>query len=183
MRGPLDVDAVIAATPPDATVKGMYFNDIYGVLQAHQQPVPTKRYQAFGDYPQREYCAFAVDAAERCFAEYPVREGLRRLGQLAFPTLRSSLVGKVIFGVLGNDVAAVMRIANKAYSVSLSHAKAEVVETESNHIVVRFDALHTFFDSYHVGAFEGALVACEAKGQVTIAKESDVSGYLRIDWE
>src|SRR5689334_16994743 len=95
-----ELEAWIGETPPEATVKGMYVETLLTMLRRRGAPSPTdKRYFAFKDYPLRELMRLMVDAIGVLYPELSPREGMIALGRLAFPTLTSTTIGKVIFSV------------------------------------------------------------------------------------
>ena len=51
---------------------------------------------SFVDYPQRDYCVGGVAAARALNPEVGSREALRQLGQLEFPTVAGSTLGRVM---------------------------------------------------------------------------------------
>lgn len=182
MNGSLKVDEVRQRCPADATTRGMFLADIVAALKAKNLPVPATKYQAFGTYPQREFITVAAEAARALHPSIPEREGLRRLGQLAYPTFAGTMIGKVMFGVLGKDVGAVMRLSPRGYEASVSHGRAHLVEQGPRFVRVRLIDVYTFLDSYQVGVFEGALIACEAKGTVRVRLESPTTGEFLVEW-
>jgi uncharacterized protein (TIGR02265 family) len=180
--GPLDVAAALERCPPEATTRGMFLADIVEALQKKGLPVPATTYHAFGTYPQRDFITVAAAAAKALYPELGEREGLRRLGRLAYPIFADTMIGKVMFGVLGNDVGAVMRVSPGAYEAVLSHGRAELMDSGPRHARVRLSNVATFLDSYQVGVFEGTLLACKVPGTVKVRLESPVTGEFLVEW-
>ena len=75
------------------------------------------------------------------------------------------MIGKVMFGVLGNDIGAVLRVSPGAYEAVLSHGRAELVDSGPRHARVRLSNVATFLDSYHVGVLRGRCwrAKCQAR--------------------
>jgi uncharacterized protein (TIGR02265 family) len=164
---PLDVEAIIAATPEDAGLRGMYYQSYLDELKKRGLPVdPKHRYAAWRLYPMRPWQRFMVETAGRLYPELPLRGALRQLGLIAYSTFASSMVGRVIFGVLGKDVERIMRVASKGYEQSLSRCEVDVVDVTRSHARVHLRGVHSFLESYQLGVFEGALVMCERRGDV-----------------
>lgn len=119
MRAPLDTAALIAEVPAHCTTKGMFFEQI--ARPARSCGVDCQaRYVAFRDYPLRDYMRLIADYGAARHPGMPVREALRRVGWEAFPTLMSSVAGRVIFAFAGRDVRSALRLAPDAYKHSLS---------------------------------------------------------------
>ncbi len=183
MNAPLDVGAYLAACPADAKIKGMFVNDLLAhVAQAGGAPITNKRYVIFKDYPMREYIELAPQAAERAYPTLSMREGLRRIGRSAYPTLADTMIGKVIFGVLGKDLEAVMRLSTRGYAVSQSPGAAEVLEVVPGRARVRLTNLSAFVDSFQLGVFEGAILACGRTGEVRARVESIATAEILATW-
>jgi uncharacterized protein (TIGR02265 family) len=161
----------------------MFMNDLLAhVAQAGGAPITDKRYVIFKDYPMREYIELAPQAAARAFPSLPMREALRRIGRSAYPTLADTMIGRVIFGVLGKDLEAVMRVAARGYAVSQSHGVAEVLEVGPGRARVQLTNLYTFVDSFQVGVFEGAILACGRTGEVRARVESIATAEILATW-
>jgi uncharacterized protein (TIGR02265 family) len=180
---PLNVDASLRAVPDGATVKGMFLQRLLddaaakGVAPAGRGP-----YRAFKDYPLRELLEIEVELAPRLFPAVALREGLRRLGWTAYPTLVSSLIGRIIFGVLGDDLPAIFRTAMKGYKVSISVGSASVIEVGSNHAVIRLQEMYNFADSYQVGVFEGVFRHYDRSGKVKCHRTGEFDLDILAMW-
>jgi uncharacterized protein (TIGR02265 family) len=179
---PVDVDAHLQHCLPEATTRGMFLADIVEALKQRNLPLPAKRYQAFGSYPQREFITVAADAARHLYPGLAQKEALRRLGQLAYPTFADTMIGKVMYGVLGKDVAAIMKVAPRGYEAVLSHGRAELVQSGPKMARVRLTDVATFLDSYQVGVFEGAFKSCNVAGTVKVKLDSPVTGEFLLEW-
>lgn len=140
------------------TAKGFYFRALLRELasQGHHLS-PASNYRDFTDYPMDEARALLLECAQRMYPHEPRNEGLRRLGWIIFPTFLSTMVGRVIFGALGNDVHAVLRSASRGFEVSISEGRYEVIELADRGAHVRVRDFRLFPDSFLVGVFEGAL--------------------------
>ena len=183
MQAPLDVAAYMAHCPEHAVARGMFFGDIVDALKRRGlRPSTSKRYVAFSNYPQREFIEFAARSVELLHPDLPLREGLRRVGHLAYPTFRDTMIGRVMFGVLGDDIEAVMKIVPKGYDAALNVVQAKTLAVGRGYALFRFENLHTLFDSYQVGVMEGAILACGREGEVRLKCESLSTGQALVTW-
>jgi uncharacterized protein (TIGR02265 family) len=180
--GSEDVAEVAARCPPEAMTRGMFLVDIVDALRRKKLPLPERAYQTFGNYPQREFITVAAAAAVQLFPDVSQREALRLVGQSAYPVFAQTLIGKVMFGVLGNDIGAVMRVAPRGYASILSHGHADLLEAGPRFVRVRLVNVHTFLSSYQVGVFEGALLACDVKGTVKVRYDNATNGEFLVEW-
>ena len=184
-QAPLDAEAQIAQTPEIGALKGLFYQDILDTCAAMEARVsPARpRYLPFIDYPLREYMDLLVQAAGALHPREPLRNGLRRIGRLAYPTLAGTLIGRAIFGIAGRNFGTVLSLASRAYSVSLKPGDVELVERSEGRGVVHLRNLWNFPDSYQVGVFEGALIAVGVRGKVLVRVLSRCDADFEVTWD
>ena len=175
----------ISETPSEATVTGMYVETLLSMLKRRGAALPTdKRYFSFKDYPLRELMGLMVNAVEVLYPDISPREGMIALGRLAFPTLTSTTIGKVIFSVAGNSWVRALNLVTKAYEVSIRPGTASVTELTETSARVELREIWNFGDSYQVGVFEGAMKHFGVRGSVQavrVDRRCDVD--LIMHWE
>ncbi len=180
-----ELESWISETPSDASVKGMYVESLLSMLAGRGRARPTdKRYLSFKDYPLRELMRLMVDATEVLYPEASPREGMIALGRLAFPTLVSTTVGKVIFSIAGNNWVRALNLVTKAYEVSIKPGTASVKDLTETSARIELREIWNFGDSYQVGVFEGAMEHFGVRGSVrplTVGRRCDVD--LIVQWE
>jgi uncharacterized protein (TIGR02265 family) len=186
---PLHLGAYLARVPAEATCKGMFFDDIIKAVtkaspQAGAELVPhvARRYVPFRDYPLREHMELTARAVQLLYPALPQREGLRRLGWLAFPAFTESLVGRIIFGILGNDLDKVFELGPRSFSVSLSHGRATAYRIGEAHWQYVFTEVYGFLDAYYVGVLEGPIKKLGKVPQVRLSPASLSEGVMDIRW-
>ena len=180
---PIDVDARLDAVPVEASIKGMYFASLLDEAKRRRTPLDVRwRILPFRDYPLRGFHELMLQAARAWWPGEPTREQIRRIGQIAFPTIERSLVGKVMFGALSGDVRAMLRLAPKGWSLSLSEARVECVELHERHGVLRFAGIYSWLDCYEPGVLEGGLMAVGRSGVVAVKSRSLSEADLYIAW-
>jgi uncharacterized protein (TIGR02265 family) len=180
---PLDVGARLKLIPPHATVKGMVLDGVLKETARLGQALPTRGpYVGYKDYPLPEFLALQVEAAARVFPALPPREGLRRLGQGAYPALFQSMIGRVLFGVLGKNPETLVKVAPKGYAVTGNTGQVDVIEATPQGALLRFQEFYGFLDSYHVGVLEGAITACNRSGRVLFKPLGEVDGEMLCEW-
>jgi uncharacterized protein (TIGR02265 family) len=123
-----------------------------------------------------------VAAAGILYPREPMRNGLRRLGRLAYPTLAQTLIGRALFGVAGGDFGVILSLASRAYSISVKPGEVTLAEREGRHAVVRLRDLWNIPDSYQVGVFEGALIATGLRGEVKVRVLSPCDVDFEVTW-
>ena len=184
-HAPLDADTQIAHAPESGVLKGIFYQDIINTCAAMQAPLTParQRYLPFIDYPLREFLTLLVDAAGALYPREPLRNGLRRLGRLAYPTLAGTLIGRAIFGIAGHNFGTILSLASRAYSVSVKPGDVELVERSKGRGIVHLRNLWPFPDAYQVGVFEGALIAVGVRGKVLVRTLSECDVDFEVTWE
>jgi uncharacterized protein (TIGR02265 family) len=159
----------MARLPARATAKGFYFRAFLRELAHFGHHLEGfGPYRDFSDYPLREGMLLLRECAQRMYASEPPREGLRRLGWVVFPTLLSTVVGRVVFGALGNDMQAMSRNAHRGFEVSLSVGRCEAVRVAERESELHVTDFHLFPDSFLVGVLEGSAAHYGHEAQVRV---------------
>jgi uncharacterized protein (TIGR02265 family) len=184
-KAPMDVDAYLAHCPEDATVKGVILNGILKKMEKRGVKAPPSfgPFHAFKTYPLREHMKLTVEAAKLTFPRETLREALRQLGQTTYPEVLDTLIGKVVFGALGKDPGAILKLSSKAYQIIGSRAQAKVVESGRTHIHTHVTNAYGFLDSFHYGTSEGVLLACGRPGTVHIKRHQLSEAEFFVEWQ
>ena len=177
---PLDLDARLERIPKHATVRGLFFNDLFAQFSAARAHAERERYLAFKSYPFTEWCRVLTKAAEACFPQETPREGVRRIGRRALPALAESQAGKVLFALAGQDVLSVIRISSKAFALAQSHGSCEVRSVEPGVALLHIREAWDYPDAYYVGVYEGVFDAFGQHGEVDVCVRSLCDVDLRL---
>jgi len=180
-RAPLDVAALIAEVPAQNTAKGMFFEQLARAARQHGIGCDA-RYVAFRDYPLRDFMRLIAEYGRVRFPGLPAREALRRVGWEAFPTLMSSVAGRVLFAFAGREVRSALRLAPDAYKHSLSHCSVRSRLNTAGQAVLEYRDVWNFPDCYQVGAIEGGCRAFGADAAVRLCVRSSASVDMLIRW-
>lgn len=187
----LDVEAYLERVPDDACCKGMFFGDLVDAAKSVSaqataevtRELGQRRYIPFKDYPLREHMTLSSRLVPRLFPQYPTREGMRRLGWLVYPLFKQSLIGRVVFGVLGHDLDQVMRVGPRSFELSLTRGRAVGEKIGERHYRYSFREIYGYLDSYYVGVMEGVFRDHGVRAEVKIALSSLSDGVMDIRWE
>jgi len=177
----LDVEAIRAATPRNASVKGMYFETLARSARSLNVSCGA-HYVAFRDYPMAEYTDLLVRYSRARYPKLPLREALRRSGWEAFPAMMSSIAGRVIFAVAGRDIGAALKLVPKAYEHSIKPGKVTARFVSSNQAVMEFRDIWNFTDSYQIGALEGGCFEYEKGTTIEIDVHSQCNIDMLVRW-
>ncbi len=179
--------AAIAATPDDACIKGTFIQGLIDCLPAEERPaafVGAERLLArrvpFKDYPVRDFIEVAVRVAQAGHPGLPLAAALRAVGRVNYRTFLNTLTGRVVFGVLGGDIRKLIGATGKAYSVTQTHGRAEVIESADAHCVLRYSGIYQFLGSMEVGVVEEAVTSCGFEPDVRVRLSSPHDGLMRV---
>lgn len=182
-NAPLDAERALAAIPESATIAGMFFLALADGAERRQVSLdlPRPRYLPFGFYPTREFAPLLLRAASAFYPQASLRQGLRRIGTAGPAAFLGSTLGRVTLGASEGVQATVSAIA-KTYGINTRPSRCAVTEVAPRRIVVSLDDVHYFFDSHHVGVFEGTLEHAGVDGCVRLHRRSETSGDLLLEW-
>lgn len=180
---PLDLAARLETMPPGRSVKGMFLQGfVDAALERSGRRIGRGRYTAFQSYPVREMLTLMVEAASLAHPDVPPREGLRRLGKVAYPTFARSMVGKVVMSMAGGDPKAALKLAPRAYRLIGDAGEATLHDVGPTECVLELRDVWTWPDAYNVGVHEGGLDAWGLEGEVRVRVHSPCDVDLRITW-
>lgn len=178
----LDVELQLGKVPPSATVKGMFWNDLFKVAEEVHVELPRGRYSAFGDYPLVDYMRGVVAVAQATHPKSSLAEGIRRVGARGFDVLASSLVGKVLFALAGRDLQSTLGLVSEAYRRCLDPGDARVALVEPKRAVILLRSIWNFPTAYQVGVFEGAMRNFGHTGTVKVRSISPCDADFLLEW-
>jgi uncharacterized protein (TIGR02265 family) len=180
---PLDAAAYIEASPPGASIKGMFATAVAEGARTRRITLPSARarYLAFQDVPLREYMTLLVEAARAFFPQATLRQSLRKLGRSSRDIFAQSIVGRVVLST-AEDLPGALVACAKAYAISTPPARAEVREMTQSRAVVTFSDVYHFLDSHHVGVLEGIARGCGVRVDARVRLDSPYQGDIELTW-
>ena len=157
----------------------MFIRGLMDAARTFGADVGDARYVAFKDYPITDFMKIALVLADKA-GKPTLRAGLREAGRINYRTFLASLTGKVLFGVLGRDIRAMMNATTKAYRVTQSHGRAVIAESSDQHCVVRYQGLFQFLDAMEVGVVEEAISWCGYDSDIRICLTAPDAGEMHV---
>ena len=179
----LDVARALTLISDDSTIAGMFFLAVLEGAQRRGVTLPSKRerYLPFGFYPVAEFAPLLITAAGLFHPNLSLRQGLRAIGSVGPSILAKSVLGKVTLGsAIG--VHAVIEAIAKTYAVNIRRSSCTVTHRAERACVLSLENVQHFLDCHHVGVFEGTMLHAGVKGRVRIAKRSEFSADLLLEW-
>ncbi len=182
-RAALLVDGYATACPADATGKGFYFSSFLREAASNGQHLDGYGpYREFKDYPLKEGIRLVAECARRLYPDEPIREAIRRIGWTVFPTLLSTMIGKVVFGALGDNIPAVMGMSPRGFEVSMSRGRSEIIRVSAHDAEVRISDSYLYPDCFFVGVFEGTLAHYGKEAQVEVRNVGKGTCEYHVRW-
>jgi uncharacterized protein (TIGR02265 family) len=180
----LDPEQVISTVPANARVAGMFFIALAAGAQMRGCTLPSarERYVQFTFYPVAELARLLVEAAERFYPNFSLRQALRALGSSGPRAFVASTLGRVTLGSAEGVHAAVAAVAS-TYKINLRASRVAILDSGPNWVIVGMEVVPYFLDSHHVGVFEGTIrYAGVDDGRAQIASRSSASAELLLSW-
>jgi uncharacterized protein (TIGR02265 family) len=181
---PLDLEERLAKVPATAMGKGMFVQSVADAAKAVSGVAPGRgHWVAFKDYPVRELLPILVECGRVVHPRVSPREGIRRLGQSAYPTFAGSTIGRVVLSIGGNNLVAALRQAPRAYAVSTTGTTLEIGSLDEGRAILKLRGAWDFPDSWHVGVFEGVLREFKKDGTVRLHTLSLCDVDFELTWK
>jgi uncharacterized protein (TIGR02265 family) len=187
----VDLDAHLKIVPAKAACKGMFFADLFKMVEGKATPeeiatragVQHRRYVSFVDYPYTDLLKLTVEVAKIAHPKLPTGDAIRLIGRRCYFTLLGSQVGRVLLMSLGMDAEKVFLAAPKACRIVLNFGRFSAERVGERHVRFVCEGYPSFLESYHVGAIEGCLEHFGDRGEVRIALKDLGTATFDITWE
>jgi uncharacterized protein (TIGR02265 family) len=185
-----DFEWRLAQIPDDALCRGAFINMLdehAGALSAETRAEYRRffriyRFVPFRMYPLRDYLTRMGILAQVHWGGEGVYRGIRSLQSQAFDAWSSTLMGRAALAVIDPTLPGMLRMIERAYASNTltSYAGFEVRSTSDREIVTYFRNEYNPIEHAMVGALEGVLRLCKAKGDVTAELDDPFNGTVRI---
>jgi uncharacterized protein (TIGR02265 family) len=181
---PFDAQAYLDALPAGATGKGMFPKR----LQREAQRVDIDlgfdtHFVAFKDYPLELCMRVTLEAARRLHPDAPLREGMRRVAWMSYETFVDSLIGRVVFGVLGEDLKSIFKVAAKGIGHSTNVGTMRTEALDGRTVMICAEDAYFFTECFAPALAEGVLRAHGREGWVAQRVHSLTSCEFLVHWE
>jgi uncharacterized protein (TIGR02265 family) len=124
-----DVARNLATFPAEIRVRGLFFEGLARVVQIQQGPtamatlaeragVPLKT-TAFRSYPHRDFYRLYYLAARLLHPTLPLSESLRLVARTFFPIFQTSLLGRTMSALMGEQPSKLLPLLARAYNLSV----------------------------------------------------------------
>lgn len=184
----------LAATPESATVRGLIFNAVLGLLARHhgnaaaealRASVSKKNYVDFFSYPAKDFLRILYGAAERLAPEHggSLEEALRACGGAAVGGFFQSGVGRTLTQMVGQgDPKRLFSSAPTAYSTTVGYGKRTYTQLTERSVRLHFkDDMQPV--QFHQGLLEVALKSFGGDGKVEVRVISLTEAEYTLSWQ
>jgi uncharacterized protein (TIGR02265 family) len=176
----VDLERYLGACPAAATTRGTFFQHVHDHVCQSLPSDPERLYagverrawQPFGSYPLSDFMKFAHNAARLLYPNRPTSDGLRRIGQLSFPSFAGTTVGRVVLFALGEGMDDLVKVAPTAYRLTLPLSVVSVRQVAERRYRYEMRSVHSFVDTYHYGVLEGAAIALKHELRITVRRHA-----------
>ena len=155
---PLDAATWIDGVPSEHQIRGMFPDKVAKLAAESGHAIGRSRYIAFKFYPLKEHIELMAEAVPLLYPDAGMREGLRRLGAHATPTLQDSMIGRVFSSFVGGSPVGALSLVGKSYTTTRNGGTAKTVHyEEQRHLVISFRDVWDYPEALHVGIVEAFL--------------------------
>jgi uncharacterized protein (TIGR02265 family) len=180
-QAPLDIERYLSGVPVEHQIRGMFPDKVAKLAADHGHAVGRSRYIAFKFYPLSEHMELLAEAVPIIHPDCSLREGLRRLGAHAAPTLQDSMIGRVFNSFVGGPKGA-LSLVGKSYQTTRSGGTAKVMGfEEQGYVILSFRDVWDFPDALHVGIVQAFMRGLDLDWEPTLQVTDPCTCQLRLD--
>lgn len=182
-KSPVNFEERIAAIPPGANARGMFFQFLIDSLEprvAAQLEVP--RFIAFKSYPLRDYVTLLARACRVAHPTLPVAEAVRRLGRQVYPSYASTMTGTAVFAIAGRNFRRIVELCPRAYEIGMTPGSVQVKTLADGYALVELRDIWNLPEFHQVGVWEGGMEVCGVSGTVETRVHSPGAVDFEVRW-
>jgi uncharacterized protein (TIGR02265 family) len=166
------VERNIALAMPEDSARGMFFNGALEVVcklggeavaQRCREATGESKHLDFFNYPVATFLKLCLTADQEVGSQLGGCEGtLRRIGEQSARDFLSSMAGKTLLLLAGQDVRRILKQVPSAYATAVSYGERTLTcahYEKSGHFVIKHDFLPL---AYHEGILRGVLLTAGA---------------------
>ncbi|MBK8255799.1 MAG: DUF2378 family protein [Polyangiaceae bacterium] len=170
----------LATFPPTIEVRGLFFEGMFRILEQRFGAAGADQVRRaagigphivpFRHYPHRDFYRLYYMATPRLQPGVPFSTGLRRVSQTFFPIFRSSLLGRTMSALMGEEPKTILPLLSKAYNLSVngnSHRSEMTGENELTWHCEVEPVIH--YEETFAGIVEGTMTELQRKRLKVVA--------------
>lgn len=188
---PLDADALIAAVPPTALMKGFFVEQFEKLVLAERpelkgklyEGMPRDGYHALRSYQRSEIMRVEMHFSKLMFPDASPREALRRASHRVYPAFLTSLLGRVVLNsLLRDDVESVLGVGPRMMAAVVNFGSVSAARVGDRHWRYHYKDYYSWLDSGDLGVIEGLLQHYKLTPVLEVAMPSLFEMWLDIRW-
>jgi uncharacterized protein (TIGR02265 family) len=183
-----DIATRLAAVPPTACVRGIYFRSALeeitrrGLRSAFETVIHETERSAFMLYPATDYIVWIAWAGSLVTSPVDVHAGMRELLRGNAVYFGQSLLGRSLIRLLARDPVQLMHQAIKSKRAVSNYGRWFIADEGRRHVVVRHESEYVWIESALLGAALGALESCGVSPTVEVRLQDRFNGDLVFRW-
>lgn len=192
-RAQRECEQRIAVTPENATVRGLIFNAVLGLVGRRQgdaaatalrEPISKKAFVDFFSYSARDFLRLLYAAAEKLAPEHggSLEDAIRACGGAAVSGFFQSGVGRTLTQLIGQDPKRLFSSAPTAYATTVGYGHRSCTQLSDKSVRLHFKEDMQPIE-FHQGLLDEALKAVGGKGSVEARAISLNEAEYTISWQ
>ncbi len=183
-----DIIERLAAIPPSARVRGIYFRSLKrelehrDLLARYFEFFSEQRRGAMAYYPLSEFSLRLACAGALVASPAELHRGMHDLGRTNSSYFAQSLLGRAIIRFLSKDPIRLSEQGLAARRQSCSYGHWELVRRGPTEIEMRYENEYLWIESYVAGAAQGTFEACGVTPILETRLTDRFNGSTLIRW-
>lgn len=183
-----DISDRLAAVPPSAFVRGIWFKTIeseltrLGLLERFAVAFPARGEVTFRMYPLAEYLLRLAYAGALVVSPERLHEGMYQLFRGNATAFFETLLGRSLLRMMAKDPVGVARQAVAAKRIATNYGRWTLVETGPRSFEMVYENEYVWIESALLGGAIGALETTGIKPVTEVRLRDPYNGSLIVRW-
>jgi uncharacterized protein (TIGR02265 family) len=182
-----DLEWRLQHIPDRAACRGVFFNMLdtraraFGVevQREYRDFFKLHDFSALRLYPVKDYLTRLVKLAQIQFGGPNIYQGIFQIQEQAFPTWKTTLIGRAGFAIFGANLEAVLDIICRPPSKAQNYGRAELTRIADG-FEVRFFDEYVYIQHAMAGALKGVARACNKEVKVSVELKDAFEGCVHL---
>jgi uncharacterized protein (TIGR02265 family) len=179
--------------PETASCRGQFLNTLdqragelgESTRAEYRRFFQTYKFSVLKFYPVRDYLTRIVLLSQVHFGAKDIYRGVREIQAAAYPAWKSTLFGRAMFAMLGNDIGTVLKAIDRTYATNsfVNYCKFRLEQPAPNRFVAHFHPEYLWIEHAMLGALEGVARACETRVRFEVSLDDPFNGRIEMTIE
>lgn len=183
-----DIAPRLAAVPPTACVRGLYFRAALdeitrrGQRAAFETIIHDTERSAFMLYPLTDYLVWIAWAGSLIATPTDVHVGMRELFRGNAVYFGQSLLGRSLLRLISRDPIRQMHQAIQSKRAITNYGRWSIIDEGPRHVTVRHDDEYVWIESALLGGALGGFESCGLSPTVEVSLRDPYHGDIAFRW-